>query len=41
MLQLEWLFYACFELSSFSKSFQDKQTISSQVVVQILNNTPD
>ena len=35
------LLYACLELSSFSRSFKDKLTISSQTEVEILYNIPD
>ena len=31
------IFYACLELISFSRSFEDKLTISSQIVFQINN----
>ena len=36
-----WLLYACLELISFSRSFKDKLTISSQIVLEILYNIPD
>ena len=39
--KLGWLLYACLELISFSRSFKDKLTISSQIFVEILYNIPD
>ena len=39
--KLGWVLYACREFISFSRSFKDKFTISSKIVVQILYNIPD